>query len=61
MIHLHDTSRLLKALGDETRLRLLHLLGEEELKRGVIGLRDMDKGEQREVGQGQILDLLRST
>ena len=31
MIHLHDTSRLLKALGDETRLRLLHLLGEEEL------------------------------
>jgi len=31
MIHLNDTSRLLKALGDETRLRLLHLLGEEEL------------------------------
>lgn len=37
------------------------IIGEEELKRGVIGLRDMDKGEQREVGQGQILDLLRST
>ncbi len=37
------------------------ILGEEELKRGVVGLRDMDMGEQREVDQAQILDFLRST
>jgi ArsR family transcriptional regulator len=31
MIGLTSTSRLLKALGDETRLRMLHLLAHEEL------------------------------
>ncbi|MEM7518780.1 MAG: metalloregulator ArsR/SmtB family transcription factor, partial [Planctomycetota bacterium] len=31
MIALSGASRLLKALGDETRLRILHLLREEEL------------------------------
>src|SRR5262245_56452869 len=31
MIGLVGTSRLLKALADETRLRILHLLGQEEL------------------------------
>ena len=31
MIGLNSTSRLLKALADETRLRILHLLGQEEL------------------------------
>lgn len=31
MIGLPGTSRLLKALADETRLRILHLLGQEEL------------------------------
>ncbi|MDP6539028.1 MAG: metalloregulator ArsR/SmtB family transcription factor [Planctomycetota bacterium] len=31
MIGLTGTSRLLKALGDETRLRILHLLAQEEL------------------------------
>ena len=31
MIGLAGTSRLLKVLGDETRLRILHLLAEEEL------------------------------
>ena len=31
MIGLTGTSRLLKALGDETRIRILHLLTQEEL------------------------------
>ena len=31
MIGLNSTSRLLKAIADETRLRILHLLGQEEL------------------------------
>ncbi|MEY4775331.1 MAG: hypothetical protein RIT40_2366, partial [Planctomycetota bacterium] len=31
MIGLNGTSRLLKALADETRLRILNLLAEEEL------------------------------
>jgi ArsR family transcriptional regulator len=31
MIGLNGTSRLLKALADETRLRILHLLSQEEL------------------------------
>ena len=37
------------------------ILGEEELNRGIIGLRDMDKGEQREVDQAQILEILRGS
>lgn len=36
MIHLASTSRLLKAVGDETRLRLLHLLQREELSVGDL-------------------------
>ena len=37
------------------------ILGEEELNRGIIGLRDMDKGEQREVDQAQVLEFLRGS
>lgn len=36
MIGLNGTSRLLKALADETRLRLLNLLAEEELSTGDL-------------------------
>lgn len=36
MVHLADTARLLKALGDENRLRLLHLLELEELSVGEL-------------------------
>ena len=36
MIPLSDTSRLLKALADETRLRVLHLLSVEELTTGDL-------------------------
>lgn len=36
MIPLSDTSRLLKALADETRMRVLHLLSVEELTTGDL-------------------------
>ncbi|MHC4375326.1 MAG: ArsR/SmtB family transcription factor [Planctomycetota bacterium] len=36
MVHLGDTARLLKALGDENRLRLIHLLAVEELSVGEL-------------------------
>ncbi|MEY2745243.1 MAG: hypothetical protein RL112_285 [Planctomycetota bacterium] len=36
MIGLNGTSRLLKALADETRLRILNLLAEEELSTGEL-------------------------
>ena len=35
------------------------ILGEEELNRGMVGVRDMDAGEQQEVSKGQVLSVLR--
>jgi ubiquinone/menaquinone biosynthesis C-methylase UbiE len=43
---LHDASRLLKALGDETRLRILNLLSEEELS-GTDLMEILNMGQSR--------------
>lgn len=46
MIGLTGTSRLLKALADETRLRILHLLGHEELS-GTDLMEILNMGQSR--------------
>jgi DNA-binding transcriptional ArsR family regulator len=46
MIGLTGTSRLLKALADETRLRILHLLGQEELS-GTDLMEILNMGQSR--------------
>jgi ArsR family transcriptional regulator len=46
MIGLAGTSRVLKALGDETRLRILHLLGQEELS-GTDLMEILNMGQSR--------------
>ena len=46
MKELHDVSRLLKALGDETRLRILNLLSEEELS-GTDLMEILNMGQSR--------------
>ena len=46
MIGLTGTTRLLKALGDETRMRLLNLLAEEELS-GTDLMEILNMGQSR--------------
>src|SRR4029453_2515580 len=46
MIGLTGTSRLLKALADETRLRILHLLAQEELS-GTDLMEILNMGQSR--------------
>lgn len=46
MMELSGASRLLKALGDETRLRILHLLGREELS-GTDLMEILNMGQSR--------------
>ena len=46
MIGLTGTSRLLKALADETRMRILHMLGQEELS-GVELMEVLNLGQSR--------------
>ena len=46
MIGLVTTSRLLKALADDTRLRILHLLSQEELS-GSDLLEILNPGQSR--------------
>jgi ArsR family transcriptional regulator len=46
MIGLNGTSRLLRALGDETRMRILHLLAQEELS-GTDLMEILNMGQSR--------------
>ena len=46
MIGLIGTTRLMKALGDESRLRILHLLGQEELS-GTDLMEILNMGQSR--------------
>src|SRR5512134_3627954 len=46
MIGLNGTSRLLRALADETRMRILHLLSQEELS-GTDLMEILNKGQSR--------------
>lgn len=46
MIGITGTTRLMKALGDETRLRILHLLGQEELS-GTDLMEILNMGQSR--------------